>query len=192
MVFSGVLCRCAETARAGRARDAGADAAAVEPDRPVEAEAPDRLIAVVDEARIRQVLANLLGNVREHTPPGTPVAVRLAQAGQGALLEVTDAGQGMSEEAAARAFDRFYRGGHDGNGPANASHGSGLGLAIVQAIAAAHGGHAMLRSAPGQGTSVQIWIPFHPPAQLTHDANANANANAQDRERRPGPDPVYN
>ena len=117
-------------------------------------------MVVADEPRIRQVLANLLGNVREHTSPDTPVTVRLARAGQGALLEVTDSGQGMDEEAAARAFDRFYRGGHNGNN----GHGSGLGLSIVQAIAAAHGGHAMLKSAQGNGTSVQVWIPFHPPA----------------------------
>ena len=168
-------------------RDAVADAKAVEPDRPISVTAPPQLIVVADEPRIRQVLANLLGNVREHTAPRTPVAVRLAQAGQGALLEVSDAGQGMSEEAAARAFDRFYRGGHDGNGNGDgSSHGSGLGLSIVQAIAAAHGGHAMLRSGPGEGTSVQVWIPFHPPAQPDQDIES------QDRARSPGPDPVYN
>src|SRR6202008_692283 len=60
----------AETDLAGLVRDAAADASAVEPGRPVQAETPTRLIAMVDEARIRQVLANLLGNVREHTPPG--------------------------------------------------------------------------------------------------------------------------
>jgi two-component system, OmpR family, sensor kinase len=141
--------------------DAVADAQAVEPNRPVSARTPDSLVVVADEPRIRQVLANLLGNVREHTAPDTPVAVRLSAAGQGALLEVTDHGQGMDPEAAARAFDRFYRGGHNGQD----GHGSGLGLSIVQAIAAAHGGHAMLKSAAGAGTSVQVWIPFHPPAQ---------------------------
>ena len=166
-----------DTDMAELVRDAVADAKAVEPTRPVSATAPPRLIVVADEPRIRQVLANLLGNVREHTTPQTPVAVRLAQAGQGALLEVTDAGQGMSEEAAARAFDRFYRGGHNGQG-----HGSGLGLSIVQAIATAHGGHAMLKSAAGAGTSVQIWIPFRPPGQ----------PGADDPERRPGPDSAYN
>ena len=109
-----------DTDMAELVRDAVADAKAVEPGRPVSATTPPRLIVVADEPRIRQVLANLLGNVREHTEPGTPVAVRLAQAGQGALLEVTDAGQGMSEEAAARAFDRFYRGGHNGSATAAA------------------------------------------------------------------------
>jgi len=82
----------------------------VEAGPPGDSEAPERLIAVVDEARIRQVLANLLGNVREHTPPGTPVVVRLAPVRGGAVLEVADAGPGMPEEDAARAFDRFHRG----------------------------------------------------------------------------------
>jgi signal transduction histidine kinase len=142
-------------------KDAAADAKAVEPDRPVSSTTPPHLVVVADEPRLRQVLANLLGNVREHTAAGTPVSVRLAQAGQGASIEVTDAGQGMSEEEAARAFDRFYRGAYNGHN----GHGSGLGLSIVQAIAVAHGGHAMLRSGPGAGTSVQVWIPFRPPSQ---------------------------
>jgi signal transduction histidine kinase len=168
-----------DTDMAELVRDAVADAKAVEPARPVSATAPPQLIVVADEPRIRQVLANLLGNVREHTAAETPVAVRLAAAGQGALLEVTDAGQGMSEDAAARAFDRFYRGGHNGNG-----HGSGLGLSIVQAIATAHGGHAMLRSAVGVGTSVQFWIPFRPPAQPDPDTETPRHP--------PGPDAAYN
>jgi len=135
-------------------RDAAADARAVEPDRRVTAQAPKSFRITADEPRLRQVLANLLGNVREHTPPTTPVAVRLSMAGEGALIEVTDAGPGMTEEESARAFDRFYRGSHNGTG------GSGLGLSIVQAIATAHGGHAMLRSGAGIGTTVQVWIPF--------------------------------
>ena len=146
-------------------RDAAADARAVEPGRPVQAEAPAALIAVVDEARIRQVLANLLANVREHTPARTPVAVRLAPVRDGVVLEVADAGPGMPAGDAARAFDRFHRGtdraeaeggaGMNGSG----SGGSGLGLSIVQAIATAHGGQATLESWPGQGTRVRIWLP---------------------------------
>jgi two-component system OmpR family sensor kinase len=157
----------AETDLALLVRDAAADASAVEPGRPVKAEAPDRLIVVVDEARIRQVLANLLGNVREHTPPGTPVAVRLAPVRGGAVLEVADAGPGMSAEDAARAFDRFHRGA-DRTGRADDDDGqgagSGLGLSIVQAIAAAHGGQAVLESQPGYGTRVRIWLPSESPA----------------------------
>jgi signal transduction histidine kinase len=156
----------AETDLAGVVRDAVADAAAVEPERPVRAEAPPRLVATVDEARIRQVLANLLGNVRAHTPVTTPVAVRLGALTGGVLLEVADAGPGMSAEDAARAFDRFHRATEQSNGGGEeraASNGggggSGLGLSIVQAIARAHGGQATLESWPGHGTRVRIWLP---------------------------------
>ena len=162
-----------ETDLAGLVRDAAADARAVEPDRPVQAEAPDRLVAAVDEARIRQVLANLLGNIREHTPKGTPVAVRLAQVRGGVVLEVADAGPGMSEHDAAQAFDRFHRGAarpatggegpgspaEDGSAEDGSGRGSGLGLSIVQAIAVAHGGQATLESWPGHGTRVRVWLP---------------------------------
>jgi signal transduction histidine kinase len=188
-----------ETDLAGLVRDAVADAVAVEPGRPVRAEAPPRLVAVVDEARNRQVLANLLGNVRAHTPTNTPVMVRLGLVNQGAdgraddpgartalwaatpppatrstswptpwvLLEVADAGPGMSPEDAARAFDRFHRGSERGGEPGSLegaadqghSGGSGLGLSIVQAIARAHGGYATLESWPGRGTRVRIWLP---------------------------------
>jgi signal transduction histidine kinase len=156
----------AETDLAGVVRDAVADAAAVEPERPVRAEAPPRLVATVDEARIRQVLANLLGNIRAHTPVTTPVAVRLGALPGGVLLEVADAGPGMSAEDAAKAFDRFHRAAEQSNGGAEdraASNGggggSGLGLSIVQAIAGAHGGQATLESWPGRGTRVRIWLP---------------------------------
>jgi signal transduction histidine kinase len=179
----------AETDLAGLVRDAAADTSAVEPDRPVQAEAPARLIAMVDEARIRQVLANLLGNVREHTPPGTPVAVRLAQVRGGAVLEVADAGPGMSEQDAAQAFDRFHRGAAQGStsaaGPdGGATNGSGLGLSIVQAIAAAHGGQAVLESWPGQGTRVRIFLPTAPdvtPPRETGDARTGSTRPARRR-----------
>jgi len=140
------------------ARDAVADARAVEPGRPVAAQVPPSLVVIADESRIRQVLANLLGNVRAHTPAGTPATVRLYAHQGGAMLEVADAGPGMSEQEAARAFDRFYRGPRGGE-PGQDGAASGLGLSIVQAIATAHGGYALLQSAPGAGTTVQLWIP---------------------------------
>jgi signal transduction histidine kinase len=144
-----------ETDLALLVRDAAADAGAVEPDRPISVQAPDRLVVVADEPRIRQILANLLANVRAHTPPATPVELRLSAAPGGALIEVADSGPGMTPDDAARAFDRFHRSTRDAGG-------SGLGLSIVQAIAAAHNGHADLTSAPGRGTLVRIWLPEGP------------------------------
>jgi signal transduction histidine kinase len=158
-------------------RDAVADAMAVEPERPISAQAPPRLLAIVDERRIRQVLANLLANVRAHTPPSTQVAVRLGPVQGGVMIEVADAGPGMSQQDAARAFDRFHRaaepadhtaGPGDDGAPAyqdySSGGGSGLGLSIVQAIATAHGGQAALESWPGHGTRVRIWLPARAPA----------------------------
>ena len=156
-----------ETDLAALAQDAVADALAVEPGRPVTADVPPSLVVTADEPRIRQVLANLLGNVRAHTPPGTAATVRVYPDGQGAVLEVADDGPGMSGRDAARAFDRFHRGARDSvreqgsvGGQGSVAAGSGLGLSIVAAIAAAHGGYARLRSAPGAGTIVHLWIPI--------------------------------
>jgi two-component system OmpR family sensor kinase len=159
-----------ETDLAAAARDAVADALAVEPGRVITAEAPPRLLAVVDEARIRQVFANLLANVRAHTPVTAPVAVRLGPVAGGVLIEVADGGPGMSPDDAGRAFNRFYRAEGRGSATANGEHGqeylagggSGLGLSIVQAIAAAHGGQATLESWLGTGTRVRIWLPAGP------------------------------
>ncbi|MFL6056349.1 MAG: sensor histidine kinase [Actinoallomurus sp.] len=145
----------APTDLATLAREAVADAAAVEPDRPIDLEGPDSLVTVADEARIRQILANLLANVRAHTPPRTPTTVRLGPTDSTVVLEVADEGPGMTSEEAARAFHRFHH--------AQGSDGSGLGLAIVAAIAAAHGGQAALRSAPGAGTVVRVELPRHAP-----------------------------
>ena len=166
-----------ETDLASLARDAVADARAVEPDRHLTAQLPPTLVVTADEPRIRQVLANLLGNVRTHTPPGTPATVRLYPEGEGAVLEVSDEGPGMSERDASRAFDRFHRGARiappNGQPPgcdgAEAA-GSGLGLSIVHAIAAAHGGNAGLRSAPGAGTAVRLWIPVRAVTQASPDS----------------------
>ena len=72
------------------------------------------------------------------------------------MVEVHDDGPGMTEDAVARAFERFSR--------ADASRsrhvgGAGLGLAIVQAIVTAHGGDVHLASAPGAGTTVRVELP---------------------------------
>jgi two-component system OmpR family sensor kinase len=132
-------------------------ARALEPARPLELVAPDELVVVGDQARLRQVLDNLLANVRAHTPPGAGVTVRVAQRDGRAVIEIADEGPGLTEEQAARVFERFYRAdpsrSRDGGG-------SGLGLAIVSAIAAAHGGSATVDSRVGRGTTFRIDLPL--------------------------------
>jgi len=136
--------------------DSASDARAVEADRPVRVDAPESLVVTGDDARIRQVVANLLGNVRVHTPPETAVELRARSADGWAVIEVSDHGPGMAPEVATRAFERFYRA---DDSRARATGGSGIGLAIVAAVAEAHGGTATIESAPGQGTTVRIALP---------------------------------
>jgi two-component system OmpR family sensor kinase len=109
-----------------------------------------------DEQRLRQVLDNLLANVRAHTPPGTEATVRV-DAGPGwASFEVSDRGPGVDPEQAARLFERFYR----ADPSRSRSHGgSGLGLSIVAAIVAAHGGQVVAAARPGGGTTITVSLP---------------------------------
>jgi two-component system OmpR family sensor kinase len=121
--------------------------------------AADPVTVSGDDALIRQVLANLLGNVRVHTPPSAGVEVRVHRAGDVAVVEVADQGPGMAPEVAAHAFERFFRA-----DPARAREtgGSGLGLSIVASIVAAHQGHAEILTAPGAGTTVRVTLPVAP------------------------------
>jgi two-component system OmpR family sensor kinase len=148
---------------------AAVDAArAVEPDRPLEVRVPTEAIVRADGARMRQVVDNLLANVRVHTPQGTPASVTVRKDADRVILEVADVGPGMSETASARAFERFFRA-----DPSRSrdSGGSGLGLAIVAAIARAYGGVVAIDSVAGQGTTVSIdWPAAGPPDAARHPA----------------------
>ncbi|MCB0962376.1 MAG: HAMP domain-containing histidine kinase [Acidimicrobiales bacterium] len=140
------------------ARDAAADAGAVEPDRPITVEAPPHAPVLADEGLLRQVVANLVGNVRVHTDPEATLTLRVTPGPGATVVEVIDDGPGMAPEVAARAFERFFRA-----DPARTRHrgGSGLGLSIVRSSVEAMGGTAELRSRPGAGTTVAITLP-HP------------------------------
>jgi two-component system OmpR family sensor kinase len=141
-------------------RDAAADAAAVEPDRPLSVQVPPQCPVVGDADALRQVIGNLLANVRVHTPPGTPATVSLATDGA-VQLEVRDEGPGLAATDLERIFDRFYRSA-DGRDRGRGRGGSGLGMSIVAAVVAAHGGTATATSPPGHGLTVRISLP--PPA----------------------------
>jgi two-component system OmpR family sensor kinase len=114
-------------------------------------------LVVGEESRLRQVLANLVGNAVQHTPPGTPVeiAVGILPSGEGAI-EVRDHGPGIDPEHAARVFKRFYRLEQSRYTPGN-----GLGLSLVAAVADLHGAEIALHdNAPG--LTVQLSFPLLP------------------------------
>jgi signal transduction histidine kinase len=134
-----------------------ADARAADPQRSVVAHLPDHAAVVRgDRLRLRQVLDNLLANIRDHTDPGTVATIGLACSDGTATLTVTDDGPGMSPEEAARAFERFWQAEPT---PGHPRHGAGLGLAIVADLIAAHGGTITLDTSPGAGTSFTITLP---------------------------------
>jgi two-component system OmpR family sensor kinase len=120
---------------------------------------PGTLEVCGDAARLRQVLANLVGNALSHTPPGTPVTVRLTPGEDEVRLEVSDKGPGLSKEAASRVFERFYR---TDASRTRVSGGAGLGLSIVRALVTAHGGTVGVDSAPGEGTTFTVLLPRGP------------------------------
>ncbi|WP_084512207.1 sensor histidine kinase [Nocardia mikamii] len=109
-----------------------------------------------DEARLRQVLGNLVNNALIHTPPEAAVTVALTPAPDEVVIEVSDTGPGLPTEDAERIFERFYR---TDTSRSRDSGGTGLGLAIVQALVAAHGGTVSVRSAVGQGTTFAVRLP---------------------------------
>ncbi|MFE0032311.1 HAMP domain-containing sensor histidine kinase [[Kitasatospora] papulosa] len=137
-----------------------------------------------DPTRIQQVLVNLLANARTHTPSGTTVTVRVREA-RGELpwvtLEVQDNGPGIPAELQPHVFERFARG--DASRSRNAGS-TGLGLAIVQAVAAAHGGLAEVRSVPGDTV-----FAVHLPADAVYGQGADGSRKAAGAGGAAGPWP---
>ncbi|MEV4174902.1 HAMP domain-containing sensor histidine kinase [Nonomuraea sp. NPDC049709] len=120
---------------------------------------------VGDEARLRQVAANLVGNALCHTPPDADVTVRVGRSGSSAVLEVADTGPGVPPEHVPRLFDRLYR---VSQGRSRSDGGAGLGLAIVSAIVRAHGGRVELDTGPGRGATFRVLLPDYEAAPSPH------------------------
>jgi signal transduction histidine kinase len=108
------------------------------------------LVVAGDEAKLRQVVVNLVQNAIDVSPPDGTVAVDVALCGADAVVSVTDAGPGMADADRARAFEPFFT---------TKAKGTGLGLAISQAIADAHGGRIILGAAPTGGTCARLILP---------------------------------
>ncbi|GAA1648518.1 sensory box histidine kinase PhoR [Kribbella alba] len=112
-----------------------------------------------DEARLRQVLGNLVSNALHHTPPQAPIALSVGTRGSEAILEVADSGPGLSDEQKARVFERFYRA---DSARTRSTGGSGLGLSIVAALVAAHSGRVTVTDTPGGGATFTVHLPLPP------------------------------
>jgi two-component system OmpR family sensor kinase len=135
----------------------------VHPDREYRLDVDDVRV-LGDEARLRQVLLNLVANAASHTPAGTSIEVAARSERDEAVIEVADHGEGLTPEDAERVFERFFR--VDAARARGDGGGSGLGLAIVAAIVAAHGGRVEVESTPGHGARFRVRLPAAEPARV--------------------------
>jgi PAS domain S-box-containing protein len=121
---------------------------------------PDPTI-LVDPARMRQVLNNLIENAIRYTPAGGRVTIsteRVRSEGRKwAAIHIADTGIGIPEDEIPHIFERFFRGAEP---RAMQISGTGLGLAIAQEITELHGGHITVQSRVEEGTTLTIWLPL--------------------------------
>ena len=110
----------------------------------------------LDEARMQQVMDNLLSNALRYTPPGGIITLTANKRSNGVEICVSDTGSGIAADELPYVFDRFRRGDKSRHAEGDES---GLGLAIVRALVEAHGGSASAASTPGQGTTIRMLFP---------------------------------
>jgi len=180
------------------AADAVGDAGVVDPSRSITLVAGAPCVIVGDEARLRQVLGNLLSNALAYSPPGSPIEVhvligpaesRAVGSGAGATgpagartgaprpvarLAVVDHGAGIPPDDLRHIFDRFWRADPS---RVRASGGTGLGLSIVEAVVSAHGGRVAVEATPGGGATFVVELPSgpgNPPAEGSRSGEGEA------------------
>jgi two-component system OmpR family sensor kinase len=159
---------------------------------PVTLDATGSAVVDGDDFRLRQVVDNLVTNALTHTPPGTPVTVRVAIDGVDAVLSVADRGPGIPAEQLPHVFEPFRR---VDPSRARSTGGAGLGLAIVEAVVHAHAGTVVARSGEGgSGAVFEVRLPRSRPTgpvgngapRATFDPGALGGPAATEHARPPG------
>ncbi len=152
----GIPLTCADVDVGQIVADAAFDASVTSPQRTIARSVSGPGVAWGDEARLRQVVANLVSNAVAYTPEDGHISLRVVSGPAECRLEVQDDGPGMTAEQARHVFDRFYR---VDSGRSRNQGGAGLGLSIVNAIVTAHRGSISLRTAPGAGATFVVRLP---------------------------------
>ena len=154
----------ADARAAGPDHDWQLDLAVLEPPAdatPEEAEdfLPEPPLVIGDEARLRQVVVNLLANARVHTPAGSHVTTTLAREGDTLIVRVHDDGPGIAPDVRDRLFERFARG---DSSRERRTGSTGLGMSIALAIVQSHGGSIDVDSSTApedHGTTFSVRLP---------------------------------
>jgi PAS domain S-box-containing protein len=124
-------------------------------ERPVHVQDDGPVVGVFDAAKLERILENLLANAARHTPPGTPIWVRLERVPDGVVLTVDDAGSGVEASLRPVIFEPFRQ----GASPAAARGvGVGIGLSLVARFAELHGGRAWVEDREGGGASFRVFL----------------------------------
>ncbi len=139
------------------AEDAVLDAGAQAPERSFKAlPSPDEPLALGDEHKVRQVMANLLGNAIRHTDPESDIELAVIALPNCARFEIRDHGVGVPSQIRDKIFERFWRADTSRN---RETGGSGLGLAIVSSIVEVHNGRVSCHETPGGGATFRVDLP---------------------------------
>jgi signal transduction histidine kinase len=119
------------------------------------ADAPSRIMAVVDPRAIRQVVVNLVDNALKYGPSGQTVSVEVERDGAVARLTVSDQGPGVPRADRTRLWRPFVRLGAEGS----TAGGSGIGLSVVRSLVRQHGGEVAVHDAAGGGARFVVTLP---------------------------------
>jgi signal transduction histidine kinase len=122
--------------------------------REVELDA-DEVVVNVDPAKVERIVENLMANAARHTPPGSPMWIRVQAQDGGVLVTVDDAGPGVADELKQAVFEPFRR----ADLARSPSPGVGIGLSLVARFAELHGGRAWVQDRPGGGSSFRVFLP---------------------------------
>ncbi len=117
---------------------------------------PDMPLVRGDEARLRQVLDNLIGNAIKYSPDGGQVKISGGYDPQVVTISVSDEGVGIPADEQEHVFERFYR---VDDALSRQTQGTGLGLYLAQAVVKAHGGMISVESQPGKGSTFHFTLP---------------------------------
>lgn len=148
--------RTASVDLAQLARDAAADAGAIQPARTISVSAPEHAFVEGDPHQLRQVLSNLMRNALVHTPISAAIEIAVGEGRDSVTVSVRDHGPGLPPGSEEHLFERFWR---SEAGRERGKAGAGLGLAIAKGIVEAHGGAITAGQAPGGGAVFAVELP---------------------------------
>lgn len=158
---------------AGVVAELADDAAAIEPQRPIRVQVAPNAVVHGDRTRLTQAIANLLDNVRAHTPTHAELDVAVTVTGDIVTLAVADDGPGLDPAALGAVFERGVR--------SSRSSGRGLGLAIVRSIVVNHGGSVGVANRSPRGLVVTLHLPSAAGHQPTSEPKNQAPRHSERR-----------